>query len=120
MRKRAIWAMSTTAALFSVLVAIALAGGGEQPVVVRAGNVVLTVNGNASPKALPRRGLAPVSFHASGRIATADGSHPPALKEVVLDVGRTAKIEAKKFPTCSAGELQATTTKAAEQACRDA
>ena len=94
--------------------------GGEKPVVVRSGNVIFTVNGNASPTALPRNKLAPISFHASGKIATADGTHPPALAEAVLDTGKAGTIEAGDFPTCRPGEIEARTTEAAERACRDA
>ncbi len=115
----AVGALGVVVAIGSVWAAVAAAGG-EKPVTVRAGNVVLTVTGNASPTKLPRHGLAPVSFHASGRIAAADGGHPPALKEVVLDVGKAGTIEAQDFPACSARKLEATTTTAAEEACRGA
>jgi hypothetical protein len=99
--------------------AVALAAG-EKPVSVRAGDVLLSVTGNASPKRLPRRGLAPVSFHTSGRISTVDGAHPPALSEVILDTGKTGAIEADKFPACSQGRLEATNTEQAKSACPDA
>jgi hypothetical protein len=119
MRKRAICALAAAVAAGAVWAAVAAAGS-EKPVVVRAGNVILTVNGNASPTALPRHELAPVSFHASGRIASVDGSHPPALREVVLDAGKAGTIEAGKFPACKAGEIEARTTEAAERACAGA
>lgn len=120
MRKSgALGALGVVVAIGSVWAAVALAGG-EKPVKVRAGNVVLTVTGNASPTKLPRHRLVPVSFHASGRIAAADGGHPPALKEVVLDVGKAGTVEAEKFPACSERKLEATTTARAEEACRDA
>ena len=70
MRKRVICVLAVMVAIGAVWAAVAVAGA-EKPVVVRAENVILTVNGNASPKALPRHKLAPVSFHASGRIASA-------------------------------------------------
>lgn len=119
MRKSAICTLAIAVALGSVWAAVAVAGG-EKPVVVRAGNVILTVNGNASPTALPRHGLAPISFHSSGKIATADGTHPPALREVVLDTGKTGAIEADDFPSCRVSQIEATTTKEAERACGDA
>jgi hypothetical protein len=113
--------------VLAIVIAIAIAAasavavaGGDSPIVVRSGNVILTVDGNTSPKALPSHGLAPISFHASGKIATADGTHPPALREVVLDTGKVAMIEADLFPTCKLGELEATTTQEAERRCGDA
>jgi hypothetical protein len=119
MRKRAICALAVTVAVGTLGAAVAVAGS-EKPIVVRAGNVILTVNGNTSPKALPSHGLAPISFHASGKIATADGTHPPALRETVLDTGKVAVIEADRFPACTLGELEATTTREAERKCGDA
>jgi hypothetical protein len=106
-------------AVVAVLAAAAFAAA-EKPVTVRAGNLVLSVTGNASPKRLPRHGLAPVSFHTSGRIASVDGSHPPALEEVTLDTGKSGTIEAAKFPACPAGKIEATTTEEAKRACPDA
>jgi hypothetical protein len=119
MRKSVTCTLAIAIAIGAVWAAVAVAGG-EKPVVVRAGNVILTVNGNASPTALPRNKLAPISFHASGKIATADGTHPPALDEVVFDVGKAGTIEADDFPTCSVGEIEARTTEEAERACGDA
>ena len=116
MRKTLICALAIAAA--AAMSAAALAGGdGEKPVVVRSGNVILTLNGNASPTALPRHELAPISFHASGRIGTADGAHPPALAEVVLDTGKAGAIEADDFPSCARNRIEATTTEEAERRC---
>src|ERR1700720_1272588 len=119
MRKSVLGTLAVMIAMGTGLAGVASASG-EKPIVVRSGNVVLTLNGNASPTALPRHMLAPISFHASGKIATTDGGHPPALEEVVLDVGKAGTIEANQFPTCRASQLEARTTKQAESACRDA
>lgn len=119
MAARALSTLAVTIALSAGLAGLASASG-EKPITVRSGNVVLTLNGNASPTALPRHKLAPVSFHASGKIATADGSHPPALEEVILDAGKAGTIEANDFPTCRAGQLEAKTTEEAEAGCRKA
>jgi hypothetical protein len=119
MRKSLTCTLAVAIAIGAVCAAVAVAGG-EKPVVVRAGDVILTITGNASPTALPRNKLAPISFHASGKIATADGAHPPALDEVVLDVGKAGTIEAGDFPACRIGQIEATTTARAERVCGDA
>ncbi len=119
MRKRFGWTIALALAI-AATVAAAASAGGEKPIVVRSGNLILTFNGGATPKVLPKTGLAPISLHASGRIATVDGSHPPAAEEVVLDTGKTGVIAADDFPTCSAGEIEATSTKMAEEKCRGA
>jgi hypothetical protein len=119
MRRNAVLTGVAVVVLMAVLGGAAMAGS-EKPITVRAGNVILTVNGNASPTRLPKHGLAPVSFHANGRIAAADGGHPPAVEEATLDVGKVGAIAADDFPSCAEGQLEATTTKQAEQRCRGA
>ena len=63
----------------AALAATAIAAA-EKPTTVKAGNLVLTINGGVTPKALPKTTMAPITLNVSGKIATADGSHPPALK----------------------------------------
>lgn len=119
MRKRLVCTFVLAMAIVAAVAAVAIAGG-EKPIVVRSGNVILTLNGGATPRVLPKHGLAPVSLHASGRIATADHTHPPAAQEFILDTGKTGVIKADDFPVCKTGAIEATTTKEAESKCRDA
>ena len=112
--------LSLVVALASVIVLSAAAvafAGGEKPIVVRAGNLVLTLNGGVSPKALPSTKLAPIALHFSATIATADGSHPPALKELNVDTGPSGAIDTSGIPVCNKSKLEATNTAAAEKAC---
>ena len=111
--------------MLAVVVAIAIAAaaavaGGESPIVVRSESVIVRIDGNVTPRALPRHKLAPVAFHASGTIASPGGGHPPALREVVLDTGKAGTIQADLFSSCTLNELEATTTREAERKCRDA
>lgn len=89
--------------------------------VVRAGNLILTIDGSSgvTPKALSRTEYTPIKFTAAGSIRTADGSHPPALKEVLLDAANSA-VNVKGLPACTSGKLQARDTKAVEAACKSA
>lgn len=104
---------------------IAIVGAGAafaaKDTVVRAGNLVFTIDGSSgvTPKALSKTQYTPIAFTAAGSIATADNSQPPALKEVLLDAQNSA-VNVKGFPTCSSGELQARDTKAVEAACKSA
>lgn len=107
------------AAMVLSVVAAAIATA-EKPVTVRVGNVIVTFNGGITPKKLPSNDLAPIAFNLSGEVKTADGTHPPALKELVIETDKNGAINAKGLPVCSAGKLQATDTKHAEQACPDA
>ena len=57
--------------------------------------------------------MAPITLNVSGGIATSDGSHPPALKEFVIETDKNGGINAKGLPTCKAGKIEATTTTSA-------
>lgn len=105
------------AGTFAVMVVAKAVAGGEAPIKVQAGNLILTLNGGVSPKALPKTKLAPITLHASGRISTVDGSQPPALREFTFDTGPTGLINTKGVPVCKAAKIEATSTQQAERAC---
>ncbi len=115
MRKRLITTLALAAALAVAVAGIATA---EKPTIVQAGNLKLTLNGGFSPKALPKHGKpAPITLNVSGKIDTTDGTHPPALKEVVVETDKNGSIDVKGLPTCTSGKLQAQDTSHAEKAC---
>lgn len=111
----------TTLAL-GALIAVSVAGfaTAEKPVKVRAGNLELTFNGGFSPKTLPKKTLAPISFFASGLIKTLDGTHPPALKEVIVETDKNGAVNVTGYPVCKSGQLQSQDTSHAKAICRKA
>jgi hypothetical protein len=112
--------MLTTALAALIAVSVAGIATGAKPVTVEAGNLIFTFDGEFSPSKLPKNKLAPISLTASGKIATKDGTHPPALKEAIVETDKNGTIDVKGLPTCKAGELQSRDTKAAEKACNKA
>jgi hypothetical protein len=102
--------------LLAALAAVSFAAA-EKATVVRAGNLVLRINGGVSPKKLPRNRLAPITLHASGRFSTADGSHPPATKTVTIDFDKHGTINAKGLAVCQQGKLQSRDTRQVKAAC---
>lgn len=114
---RPLIALAVAVAALAVLVAGGTALAGDKPVTVEAGNLVFTFNGGFSPKALPKKELAPITLTASGRIATKDGSHPPALKEVIVETDKNGAVNVKGLPICTSGQLQSRDTAAARKAC---
>lgn len=112
----------TRALALGVAMAVATAGiaVAEKPTVVRAGNLILKINGGVSPKKLPKNRLAPIALRASGNISTIDGSQPPVAKTVTVDFDKQGAINAKGLASCTAGRLQARPTGAAKAACRKA
>jgi hypothetical protein len=117
-RKHLVWVLGLGAAV--AVGAAGLATAREQPVVVRAGNLILKVNGGLTPKALPRDRLAPVFFHGNGSLSTVDGSHPPALKEVIFDADKNVRIDVRGLPVCTRGKLFAFDSRSAKRACGSA
>jgi hypothetical protein len=115
MRKYLMLSMAL-AALIAVSVA-GIATGANKPVTVEAGNLVFTFNGGFSPSKLPKKKLAPITLTASGKIATKDGTHPPALKEVVVETDKNGAINVKGIKVCKSGQLQSRDTAAARKAC---
>jgi hypothetical protein len=112
--------LTLTAALCVVMALSAVgfaSAAGEGPVTVQVGNLKFTANGGFTPKALSKSKQTPISLTAEGKIATTDGSHPPALQEVVLESDKNGEINVKGLPTCTSGKLQSRDTKAAEAAC---
>jgi len=91
--------------------------GAEKPVTAEAGSVLFTFNGGFSPRALPKKSLAPITLSASGQIATKDGGHPPALKEAIVETDKNGAVNVKGLPACKAGQLQSRDTAAARKAC---
>jgi hypothetical protein len=103
-----------------VALAVVVNAAAETPAVVKAGNLELTFNGGFTPKALSKTKLTPIKLNVSGKIATLDGSHPPALREFRVETDKNGSVNVKGYPTCKAGQLQAQDTKAAEAACKSA
>jgi hypothetical protein len=103
-------------AVAAVLIVTGLAAA-EKPVVSVNGKVETEFNGGFSPKTLSKKKPTAIAFNISGKIRTLDGSHPPALKEFVLEGDKHAGISVQGIPKCTAGELQSTTTAQARKVC---
>lgn len=118
MRKRLITTLALAAALAVAVAGIATA---DKPTIVQVGNLKLTLNGGFTPKKLPKKGKgAPITLNVSGKIGTTDGSHPPALKEVVVETDKNGSIDVKGLPTCTSGKLQAQDSAHAKKICEKA
>lgn len=101
------------------LLAVSVAGMSAAETVT-VGNLKFTADGGFSPKTLPKKTLAPIALTAEGKIETLDGTHPPALKEVLLETDKNGAVNVKGFPVCKSGQLQSQDTKHAEAICKKA
>jgi len=113
MRKRLI----TTLALAMALTVVVAGFAAAKKVVVQQGNLKLTVDGNFSPTKLPKSKLAPITLDVNGKIETTDGTHPPALREFVVETDKNGSVNAKGLPVCTAAKLNSQDTAAAKKAC---
>ena len=97
-----------------------IAAAAAQRQIVQEGNVRVSFEGRLLPRALPRERLAPVTVHLDGSVETVDGSSPPRLREISVAVNRAGQLSVTGLPTCTAPELQQTSTERALELCRDA
>jgi hypothetical protein len=88
-----------------------------KPEVVRVGNLVLRDDGGISPTKLPKHKQVPVKANLSASVATLDGSHVPAARELLIDIDKTIHVNAKGLPVCKRGQLEARDTRAARRVC---
>ena len=120
MRKYLALVMAVGALLAVAAVGIAGAAGGETPVTVKVGNLEVTANGGFSPTTISKTKQTPIELKASGEVKEADGTHPPAARELIIEGDKNAEVHVKGIPTCTSGKLQATETAAALKACGSA
>jgi hypothetical protein len=120
MRKYVALVMAVGALLAVAAVGIAGAAGGETPVTVKVGNLELTANGGFSPTTLSKTKQTPIELKASGEVKEADNSHPPAVRELLIEGDKNAEIHVKGIPTCKSGQVQATDDATAMKNCGDA
>jgi len=116
MRKHLIRA-AAIGAVFALIVTTSALAKRE---VVQVGNLFLVDNGGISPRALPKHEQAPIAGHLHGEIGTTDGTHPPAVRTVIVDFDKTIQLNAKGLPVCKKSKLVAQSTASAKRACPDA
>jgi hypothetical protein len=105
---------------FGVLVLLALLGSSASGQTVRAGNLIVTVEGGFTPHRLPKTDPASITLSARSTIRTADGTHLPALDFLKLEFDKHTGVNTKGLATCTTGKIENTLTSQAKQFCRDA
>jgi hypothetical protein len=113
MRRR----LATVALLLIAAGALAAAAGAE---VEQTDGVRLNFDAQFTPHALPRERPAPISVEVDGRISTTDGSQPPPLRRLRLELSSSGKIDTLGLPACRAATLQSTSSELALQRCGSA
>jgi hypothetical protein len=88
--------------------------------VVQSGKVRIKVTGEIAPKTLPRSGTAPIGVEVGGRVTTTDGSPPPQLQTMTIELNREGRIDSTGLPVCPYEALEPASTQRALAACRGA
>jgi len=88
--------------------------------VTQRGNLRVAVNGKLTPRALPRKGAAPVAVSVSSRIATTDRSQPPPLRRLRIEINRHGHLSTAGLPVCPYRKIRTATSARALRACGDA
>ncbi|MEX2253395.1 MAG: hypothetical protein WD649_04530 [Thermoleophilaceae bacterium] len=88
--------------------------------IVQKSGIRVRVSGGISPRRLPRHGVAPVAVSIGGRISTADGSPPPQLRGLRIELNRHGRLEDNGLPICPYRKIQPASTARALAACRSA
>jgi hypothetical protein len=96
------------------------AASASASVITQFENLRVAVTGKLSPKKLPRKGSAPISVSVGWDIATTDGSPPPKLKKLRIEINRNGHFETEGLPTCPYAKIQPATTQRALSNCRSA
>ena len=87
---------------------------------IRDDGIEVRFDAGFTPHALPRTKPAPVEVQVHGQISTLDGSHPPPLRRLELEINRNGILAGRGLPVCRASTLQSTSTQTARARCGDA
>ena len=115
MGRRKLATVGTSALLALAALGVTLA----QAEVSQKQGVKVTVNGSLSPKALPRKGSAPVSVAVDGQItATQGASALPQLQHLEIAINSAGKLDLRGVPHCRINHINPSTNEEALAACR--
>jgi hypothetical protein len=93
------------------------AAAGARAELSQSGNLRISFDGGFAPQSLPRDRPVPVTIRIEGSIATTDGTHPPALKRLEIELNRVGRLRSDGLPACSSPVLQSTSTETALARC---
>jgi hypothetical protein len=119
LRKRTGWGVAVTALISSALLVVSVLKGSADIAIPFPPRLLLEAKVTFAPKALPRSGREPIALHLESRVS-AEGEHPPALREAQLDLDKHVEIDAEDFSACPVGVAAHDAYARALQSCADA
>jgi hypothetical protein len=112
MKRIAVIGLLLATALFGAAIARAELGGEN--------GLFVSFGGGFTPHSLPRDRDVPVIVKLDTSIKTADGSRPPQLRRISLEMNRYGRISTIGLPACKPGLLESTDTQVALERCKPA
>jgi hypothetical protein len=108
------------AALCLALLALGLAAPAAGEIIQR-GGVRVKLEGEISPRTIPRDGVAPVQVKVGATISPTDGKEtPPRLTRMAIAINSEGRLDATGLPVCRIEDIQPATNQKALAACRGA
>jgi hypothetical protein len=101
-----------------MLAALLAVGAGAAS--VKIGTLVLKADGGFTPRLLPKHAFAPIDFDGHADILTTDGSMPPALRQVRLELDHDGRLNSAGLPICPPSRIEAATPQQAQNRCKGA
>lgn len=101
-------------AVAATLVVLALPATAE---VSQKNGLIVAFGGSISPRSLPRAGTAPIGVSVEGRVRTASGRLPPALRRLVLEINRNGVLDDRGLARCRVDEIQPSSSVEALATC---
>jgi hypothetical protein len=114
MRKR-FTLIASLLALVAIAIPVSAALAGET--VTGPDNNTQSIEASVSPKALYKKTASPATLSVEVKTGTTTGGVPSPAVHDVIDFDQNLSLFTKGLPTCTATQLQNTTTEAAERAC---
>jgi hypothetical protein len=101
----------------ALAVASLLFAAGAAGALVKLGDLVLTADGGFTPRTLPQRRFAPISFEGHVDLRETDGTIPPAIRQLIVQFDRDGRVSTAGLPTCDPSLLQEVTPEEARTKC---
>lgn len=86
--------------------------------ITQKGTLRVAFSGELSPRKLPRHGGVPITVDVGGEISTTDGSLPPQLRTLRIELNRHGHLDTRGLPVCRVPAIHPASTAQALRACR--
>ncbi len=85
----------------------------------RIGDLIVSFQGEISPKKLPRHEARPVTVRVAGAVKTTNGMRLPQLRTIRVAINRAGQVYDKGLPVCRISAIQPATEEVARRICGD-